>query len=79
MQYSGSEEEILSIDPDTGTESVAATLPSVQAPVAAEDEGLAQGQAVYLDGALYLLEPPFRENGYLGYSSIVRIVVPHNG
>ena len=79
MQYSGSEEEILHIDPDTGTESVAATLPSVQAPVTAEDEGLDLGQAVYLDGALYLLEPPFRENGYLGYSSIVRIIVPHNG
>ena len=37
--------------------------------------GLVEGQGAYFDGALYILEPPFRLNGYLGYSSIVRVSV----
>jgi hypothetical protein len=73
MNWSASGQEILSIDPDTGSESVAATVPSVQEPLYT-DAGLAEGQAVHFDGALYLLEPPFRLNGYQGYTSIVRVV-----
>ena len=66
---------IISIDPDTGTESVAATIPTVGYPTDVPTNGLVQGQAVYFAGALYLLEPPFRLHGYLGYSSIVRVPV----
>ena len=71
-------QEIVSIDPDTGSESVAATVPSVQEPLYT-DAGLVEGQAVYFDGALYLLEPPFRLNGYQGYTSIVRLLPPAVG
>ena len=67
---------IFSIDPDNGAESVAATLPPAVYPNTVPTNGLVQGQAVYFDGALYLLEPPFRLDGYLGYTSIVRVPVP---
>jgi hypothetical protein len=78
MQWSSpSREEIISIDPDTGTTSVVATVPSVQLPSYETDQGLVDGQAVYLDGDLYLLEPPFRVGGYLGYASVVRVVPSH--
>ena len=70
---SPNEQELVSIDPTTGTESLAATLPYVQEPLVSQDEGLVQGQAVSFDGVLYLLEPPFRLNGYLGYTSVVRV------
>ena len=67
-------QQIVSINPDTGSQSVVATLPQVPQPEYV-DQGLAQGQAVYFDGALYLLEPPFRDNGWLGYTSIVKVSV----
>jgi hypothetical protein len=76
MQWSPSDpslEQIIQVDPDTGAEAVVATLPSVVLPNYETDEGLAAGEAVYLDGSLYLLEPPYRVNGYLGYSSIARV------
>jgi hypothetical protein len=73
FQWTPTGQEILSIDPDTGSESVAATLPAVPQPVFT-DQGLAPGQGVYFDGAIYLLEPPFRLDGYIGYSSLVRVV-----
>jgi hypothetical protein len=57
---------------------VVGTLPSSRLPLYETDEGLRQGQSVYFDGSLYLLEPPFRKNGYLGYTSIVRVVTPHD-
>jgi hypothetical protein len=77
MQWSSpTREEIIHIDPDTGSESVAGTLPSSRLPVYETEEGLTQGQSVYFNGSLYLLEPPFRKNGYLGYTSIVRVVPP---
>ena len=79
MQWlSPTREEIIHIDPDTGSESVVGTLPSARLPVYETEEGLTQGQSVYFDGSLYLLEPPFRKNGYLGYTSIVRVVPPHD-
>lgn len=74
FQWSPTGQQIVSIDPDTGAESVAATVPSVPQPEFT-DQGLAPGQGVYFDGALYLLEPPFRLDGYIGYSSIVRVGV----
>ena len=78
MQWSSpGKEEIISIDPDTGTTSVAATIPSAQLPSYETDQGLVDGQAVYFDGDLYLLEPPFRVGGYLGYASVVRVVASH--
>ncbi len=77
MQWrSPTEEEIIHIDPDTGSASVADTLPSAPLPTYVTDEGLTQGQGVVFDGALYLLEPPYRTNGYLGYTSIVKLVPP---
>lgn len=79
MQWSSPEavssQYVIAINPDTGTESVAATLPPVVYPLGVPTNGLVQGQGVFFDGALYLLEPPFRLNGYLGYTSIVRVPV----
>ncbi len=64
------QQQVIHIDPGTGAESVAATLPVVPG---LGSTGLVQGQAVFFDGSLYLLEPPFKKDGYLGYTSIVRI------
>jgi hypothetical protein len=78
MQWlSPTREEIIHIDPDTGSESVVGQLPSSPLPTYETDGGLIQGQGVYFHGSLYLLQPPFRKNGYLGYTSIVRVVPPH--
>ena len=77
MEYaSASQEQIIHIDPDTGSESVVATVPAAPIPSSETDGGLVPGQAVYFGGSLYLLEPPYRQNGYLGYTSIVRVVPP---
>ncbi len=77
MQYlSPSKEAIVRIDPDTGSESVVATVPAVPLPSYLTSGGLVQGQGAYDDGHLYLLEPPFHENGYLGYTSIISIDAP---
>jgi hypothetical protein len=70
-----SSQQVIFINPDTGAESVAATVPPVVYPNGVPTNGLVQGQGVYFDGALYLLEPPFRQDGYLGYTSIVRVPV----
>jgi len=74
-----SSQQIISINPDTGTESVVATTPPVVYPNGMPTNGLVQGQAVFFHGAHYLLEPPFREDGYLGYTSIVRVPVSSPG
>jgi hypothetical protein len=74
MQWSASDpnqQQIIHIDPDTGDETVVATLPAPSVP--SYQQALVAGQAVYFNGSLYLLEPPYRINGYLGYSSIVRV------
>jgi hypothetical protein len=68
-----SPQEIVVINPDTGAERVVATLPALVVPRTAEYSGLVQGQAVVLDGSLYLLEPPFEQDGYLGYSTLVKV------
>jgi hypothetical protein len=74
MQYATpSRESIVHIDPDTGAESVIASIPAVALPNYLTYGGLVQGQGAYFDGRLYLLEPPFHENGYLGYQSIVSV------
>ncbi len=73
FQWTPAGQQVLSIDPDTGSESVAATVPAVPQPEFT-DQGLAPGQGVYFNGALYLLEPPFHLDGYIGYSSLVRVV-----
>jgi hypothetical protein len=70
-----SPQRIVSINPATGAESVSAKVPSVVYPVGVPTDGLVQGQGVYFEGALYLLEPPFHDDGYLGYTSIVRVPV----
>lgn len=71
-------QQIIRIDPNTGSEQVAATLPAVPIPAGAGAYGLLEGQATVLDGAVYLLEPPFRANGYQGYNTLVRIPVSDN-
>ncbi len=80
MQYlSPSKEMIVRIDPDTGSESVVATVPAAALPSYLTLGGLVPGQGVYFDGRLYLLEPPFHKNGYLGYASIVGVDVAPAG
>ena len=71
-----SPQEIVGINPDTGAERVVATLPARAVPLTEELSGLVDGQAVVLDGALFLLEPPYRLNGYQGYSFLVRVSLP---
>jgi hypothetical protein len=71
-----SPQEIVGINPDTGAERVVATLPALVVPLSGEYGGMVQGQAAILDGFLYLLEPPFAQNGYLGYSALVRVRLP---
>ncbi len=70
-----SSQQIIAINPDTGAESVVATTVPVVYPNGVPSNGLVQGQGVYFDGALYLLEPPFHQDGYLGYTSIIRVPV----
>jgi hypothetical protein len=67
-------QDVVRIDPDTGSETVVATLTSF--PVPLSDEELTDGQAVYFDGSLYVLEPPFWSNGYLGYHNLVKVTAP---
>jgi hypothetical protein len=74
-----SSQQIISINPDTGAEAVVATTPPVVYPEGAPFNGLTQGQAVVSQGAVYLLEPPFRQDGYLGYTSVVRVPVSAPG
>lgn len=77
MDYaSPGQEQIIHIDPDTGSETVVANVPAAPIPSYESDGGLVPGQAVYFGGSLYLLEPPYRLNGYVGYTSIVRVVPP---
>jgi hypothetical protein len=73
IQWTATAQQVVSIDPQTGRETIVATLPPVPEPLVNQDEGLAPGQAVYDDGGLYILQPPFRLNGYQGYTSVVRV------
>lgn len=73
VQLTAGVQQIVSIDPRTGAESVAGTLPYAQEPILNQEQGLVADQAVYYQGALYVLLPPFRSNGYLGYTSVVRV------
>jgi hypothetical protein len=66
-------QEIVHINPDTGAERVVATLPPLTIPIGQGEYGLLPGQAAVLGESMYLLEPPFRMNGYLGYSTLVRV------
>ncbi len=65
--------EVVRLDPDSGAIAPVATLPAT--PVSAESvaQGMAPGQAVPFDGSLFLLQPPFRQGGYLGFSTLVRL------
>ncbi len=64
-------EDVVRIDPDSGAEKVVATLPRMVLP--SDDAGLTTGQAAYFEGSLFVLEPPFRANGYLGYGKLIRV------
>jgi hypothetical protein len=74
MEATPGPRNLVYINPDTGLESIVGTLPYAQEPLNVADEGVAEGQVVYFQGALYLLEPPFRLDGFQGYSSVVRVV-----
>lgn len=74
VPHGSSAQQVVRIDPDTGAEQVVANLPPIPVPLPGEGaDGLLSGQATVLDGAVYLLEPPFRANGYQGYSTLIRI------
>ncbi len=79
LQFNSGVQQIVSIDPQTGAEAVAGTLPYETEPIVNQDYGLLPGQAVYYEGALYVLLPPFRLNGYLGYTAVVRVSPRANG
>jgi hypothetical protein len=64
-------QDIVRIDPDTGAETVAAAAAPV--PTLDAEEGMTAGQAAYLDGSLFVLQPPFRADGYLGYEVLDRV------
>jgi hypothetical protein len=69
-------QEVVRIDPDTGSERVVARLPGVAfSKYTQSSSGLLEGQAAYLNGELYLLEPPFRQGGYRGYSTLIRVAL----
>ncbi len=64
-------EQILEINPATGGEHVVAKLPPL--PALETDVGTHPDQMVWHDGSLYVLEPPFYADGYLGYSELVKV------
>ena len=66
-------EDVLRIDPDTGSETVVARLNAF--PLPPVEEALQDGQGAYFDGCLYVLEPPFQEGGDTGYSYLVKVPV----
>jgi hypothetical protein len=64
-------EEILEIDPANGSEKVVATLPPL--PALEAEIGPRPDQMVVVGGSLYVLQPPFFANRYLGYSELVKV------
>ncbi len=66
---------IIRIDPNTGAETVAATLPPLLVPPA-QASGLADGQAAIVDHALYLLEPPDAPGATTRYGALVKVPIP---
>ncbi len=64
-------QDVVRIAPDTGAEKVVATLKRL--PVLEAETGTVTGQSTVLGGSLYILQPPFRADGYLGYSTLVRV------
>jgi hypothetical protein len=65
---------IVRLDPNTGSETVVARVPAIIVPQDGDSSlGLLDGQAAYLDGSLYLLEPPFLQGGYNGYTILRRV------
>jgi hypothetical protein len=63
--------DVLRIDPDTGQAIVEAQLPAL--PQLAAQTGASPGSIAFYLGACFVLEPPFQQGGYLGYSSVARI------
>lgn len=53
--------DIVRIDPTTGSEQVESTIKPI--PTLHAEEGPLRGQATYFDGHLFLVQPPFREDG----------------
>lgn len=65
-----SDQDVVHIDPDTGKEQVVTVLKNIPtSPLV----GVIGPQLAYSNGSLYILEPPFRASGYLGYTSIYSV------
>ncbi len=64
-------EDILEINPATGAEKVIAKLAPL--PTLNAEIGPLPQQMVFVDGSLYLLQPPFEADGYLGYSQLIKV------
>lgn len=64
-------EDVIRIDASTGREQVMAQRSPL--PTLLAEEGLAEGEATVFDGSFFVLEPPFREYNYLGFTSLVRV------
>lgn len=65
-----SDQDIVRIDPDSGNEQVVAVLKDIPT---SPSVGVTGPQLAYSNGSLYVLEPPFQANAYLGYSTIVQV------
>ena len=63
-------EDVVRIDPASGKETVFVTLPPFVMPAATFVDTL---PAAVSAGSLFVLEPPYRANGFLGYSTLVRV------
>jgi hypothetical protein len=66
-------QDVVRIDPDSGKETVVTVLRHVV--LAQDDVGQKAGQATYFEGDLFILEPPYDARGYVGYSTLIRVVL----
>lgn len=64
--------DVVRIDPATGKETVPTTLQGIPVTIS-QLPGLTTGQGVFFNGSLFVLEPPFHSNGYLGYSELIKL------
>jgi len=62
---------VVRLDPDTGKQTVEAILPAL--PQLTAEQGLVDGSMAIFGGNFFVLEPPFRQGGWQGYSELARI------
>jgi len=66
-----SNQVVIRIDPNTGDEHLVAVLQDIPTSPAV---GITGPQLAFSNGWLYVLEPPFHANGYLGYTTIYQVM-----